>query len=130
MYLGEATNNWYLYRALTDKGKRYLQNFPPGQIRLNVGAFMQGLFRQGAFQGSSPRDAAIATRTRLVYTSSVAALGPKHADSFADEDDVRAPYFPYHLLQPDDLAGHLGKGGRDLLGDLRRRRFLTGKIQN
>lgn len=27
------------------------------QIRLNVGAFMQGLFRQGAFQGSSPRDA-------------------------------------------------------------------------
>jgi phage tail sheath protein FI len=28
-----------------------------GQIRLNVGAFMQNLFRQGAFQGSSPRDA-------------------------------------------------------------------------
>ncbi|MDM0112217.1 phage tail sheath subtilisin-like domain-containing protein [Variovorax sp. J22R133] len=27
------------------------------QVRLNVGAFMQGLFRQGAFQGSSPRDA-------------------------------------------------------------------------
>lgn len=27
------------------------------QIRLNVGAFMQGMFRQGAFQGSSPRDA-------------------------------------------------------------------------
>jgi phage tail sheath protein FI len=27
------------------------------QIRLNVGAFMQGLFLQGAFQGSSPRDA-------------------------------------------------------------------------
>ncbi len=27
------------------------------QIRLNVGAFMQGLFRQGAFQGSTPRDA-------------------------------------------------------------------------
>jgi phage tail sheath protein FI len=27
------------------------------QIRLNVGAFMQGLFRQGAFQGSSARDA-------------------------------------------------------------------------
>jgi len=27
------------------------------QIRLNVGAFMQGLFRQGAFQGSKPRDA-------------------------------------------------------------------------
>ncbi|MGB8385053.1 MAG: phage tail sheath C-terminal domain-containing protein, partial [Dermatophilaceae bacterium] len=26
------------------------------QIRLNVGAFMQGLFRQGAFEGASPRD--------------------------------------------------------------------------
>jgi uncharacterized protein len=27
------------------------------QIRLNAGAFMQNLFRQGAFQGQSPRDA-------------------------------------------------------------------------
>jgi phage tail sheath protein FI len=27
------------------------------QIRLNVGAFMQHLFRQGAFQGTTPRDA-------------------------------------------------------------------------
>ena len=27
------------------------------QIRLNIGAFMQTLFRQGAFQGSSPKDA-------------------------------------------------------------------------
>jgi phage tail sheath protein FI len=27
------------------------------QIRLNVGAFMQNLFRQGAFQGASPKDA-------------------------------------------------------------------------
>ena len=27
------------------------------QVRLNLGAFMQGLFRQGAFQGSNPRDA-------------------------------------------------------------------------
>jgi len=27
------------------------------QLRLNVGAFMQGLFRQGAFQGRSPREA-------------------------------------------------------------------------
>jgi hypothetical protein len=27
------------------------------QIRLNVGAFMHNLFRQGAFQGSTPRDA-------------------------------------------------------------------------
>ena len=27
------------------------------QIRLNIGAFMQGLFRQGAFQGMTPKDA-------------------------------------------------------------------------
>jgi phage tail sheath protein FI len=27
------------------------------QVRLNVGSFMQGLFRQGAFQGATPRDA-------------------------------------------------------------------------
>ena len=27
------------------------------QIRLNIGAFMQNLFRQGAFQGASPKDA-------------------------------------------------------------------------
>ena len=27
------------------------------QIRLNVGAFMQNLFRQGAFQGATPRQA-------------------------------------------------------------------------
>jgi len=27
------------------------------QVRLNVGAFMHGLFRQGAFQGTAPRDA-------------------------------------------------------------------------
>jgi phage tail sheath protein FI len=27
------------------------------QIRLNIGAFLQGLFRQGAFEGTNPRDA-------------------------------------------------------------------------
>lgn len=27
------------------------------QIRMNIGAFMQGLFRQGAFQGKTPREA-------------------------------------------------------------------------
>jgi phage tail sheath protein FI len=27
------------------------------QIRLNIGAFMNGLFRQGAFQGTTPKDA-------------------------------------------------------------------------
>ncbi|MBA3831268.1 MAG: phage tail sheath subtilisin-like domain-containing protein [Chthoniobacterales bacterium] len=28
-----------------------------GQIRLNIGAFLNGLFRQGAFQGTTPREA-------------------------------------------------------------------------
>ncbi len=27
------------------------------QLRLNIGVFMHGLFRQGAFQGQSPKDA-------------------------------------------------------------------------
>ena len=27
------------------------------QLRMNIGAFLQTLFRQGAFQGSSPREA-------------------------------------------------------------------------
>ena len=27
------------------------------ELRLNIGAFMQNLFRQGAFQGTTPRDA-------------------------------------------------------------------------
>ena len=31
------------------------------QIRLNVGSFMHGLFRQGAFQGGSPREAYLVT---------------------------------------------------------------------
>ena len=46
-----------LYRGL--KWVVFEPNDEPlwAQIRLNVGAFMQGLFRQGAFQGSSPRDA-------------------------------------------------------------------------
>jgi phage tail sheath protein FI len=46
-----------LYRGL--KWVVFEPNDEPlwAQIRLNAGAFMQGLFRQGAFQGSSPRDA-------------------------------------------------------------------------
>jgi phage tail sheath protein FI len=44
------------------------------QIRLNAGAFMHNLFRQGAFQGSSPRDAYFVkcdkeTRRRTTSTS-------------------------------------------------------------
>jgi hypothetical protein len=46
-----------LYRGL--KWVVFEPNDEPlwAQIRLNVTAFMQGLFRQGAFQGSTPRDA-------------------------------------------------------------------------
>jgi phage tail sheath protein FI len=46
-----------LYRAL--KWVVFEPNDEPlwAQIRLNVGAFMHDLFRQGAFQGQTPRDA-------------------------------------------------------------------------
>jgi phage tail sheath protein FI len=46
-----------LYRAL--KWVVFEPNDEPlwAQIRLNVGAFMNDLFRQGAFQGKTPRDA-------------------------------------------------------------------------
>jgi len=46
-----------LYRAL--KWVVFEPNDEPlwAQIRLNVGAFMHDLFRKGAFQGTSPRDA-------------------------------------------------------------------------
>jgi uncharacterized protein len=46
-----------LFRAL--KWVVFEPNDEPlwAQIRLNVGAFMQGLFRQGAFQGMTPKDA-------------------------------------------------------------------------
>jgi phage tail sheath protein FI len=46
-----------LYRGL--KWVVFEPNDEPlwAQIRLNVGAFMQGLFRQGAFQGRTPREA-------------------------------------------------------------------------
>jgi uncharacterized protein len=46
-----------LYRGLT--WVVFEPNDEPlwAQIRLNVGAFMHNLFRQGAFQGQKPRDA-------------------------------------------------------------------------
>lgn len=45
------------------------------QIRLNVGAFMQTLFRQGAFQGSSPRDAYFVKCDKETTTQSDINLG-------------------------------------------------------
>jgi phage tail sheath protein FI len=45
------------------------------QIRLNVGAFMQTLFRQGAFQGRSPREAYIVKCDRETTTQTDINLG-------------------------------------------------------
>lgn len=45
------------------------------QIRLNVGAFMHGLFRQGAFQGLTPRDAYFVKCDKETTTQSDINLG-------------------------------------------------------
>ena len=51
----------YILRSLSE-GLRWAVHKPNGdtlwaELRMNVTAFMQGLFRQGAFKGTSPRDA-------------------------------------------------------------------------
>lgn len=45
------------------------------QIRLNIGAFMHNLFRQGAFQGSTPRDAYFVKCDKETTTQSDINLG-------------------------------------------------------
>ncbi|MCK6531315.1 phage tail sheath family protein, partial [Myxococcota bacterium] len=45
------------------------------QIRLNIGAFMHGLFRQGAFQGRTPRDAYFVKCDRETTTQNDINLG-------------------------------------------------------
>lgn len=45
------------------------------QLRLNIGAFMQNLFRQGAFQGSSPREAYLVKVDRETTTQNDINLG-------------------------------------------------------
>jgi uncharacterized protein len=45
------------------------------QIRLNLGAFMQNLFRQGAFQGRSPREAYFVKCDRETTTQNDINLG-------------------------------------------------------
>jgi phage tail sheath protein FI len=45
------------------------------QIRLNVGAFLQGLFRQGAFQGRTPREAYFVKCDRETTTQADINLG-------------------------------------------------------
>jgi phage tail sheath protein FI len=46
-----------------------------GQIRLSIGAFMQNLFRQGAFQGRSPREAYFVKCDRETTTQNDINLG-------------------------------------------------------
>jgi phage tail sheath protein FI len=45
------------------------------QIRLNIGAFLQNLFRQGAFQGKSPREAYFVKCDRETTTQTDINLG-------------------------------------------------------
>src|SRR5262245_10158048 len=45
------------------------------QIRLNIGAFMNNLFRQGAFQGKTPRDAYFVKCDRETTTQNDINLG-------------------------------------------------------
>ena len=45
------------------------------QIRRNAGAFMHNLFRQGAFQGSSPRDAYLVKCDKETTTQNDVNLG-------------------------------------------------------
>jgi hypothetical protein len=59
-----------LYRGL--KWVVFEPNDEPlwAQIRLNVGAFLHDLFRKGAFQGSTPRDAYFVKCDRTTTTQS------------------------------------------------------------
>ncbi|PYU99040.1 MAG: phage tail protein, partial [Acidobacteria bacterium] len=64
-----------LYRGL--KWVVFEPNDEPlySQIRLNVGAFMHNLFRQGAFQGQTPRDAYFVKCDRETTTQNDRNLG-------------------------------------------------------
>lgn len=64
-----------LYQAL--KWVVFEPNDEPlwSQIRLNVGAFMQTLFRQGAFQGKSPREAYLVKCDRETTTQTDINMG-------------------------------------------------------
>ena len=60
-YMTSRRTALLLERSLSE-GLRWAIMAPNGeelwsQLRLNIGSFMQGLFRQGAFKGTSPRDA-------------------------------------------------------------------------
>lgn len=74
-----------------------------GQIRLNVGAFMQGLFLQGAFQGTTPQQAYF-----------VKCDGENNPQSSIDQGIVNilvgfAPLYPaeFVVIQIQQMAGQL-----------------------
>jgi phage tail sheath protein FI len=74
-----------------------------GQIRLNVGAFMQGLFLQGAFQGTTPQQAFF-----------VKCDGENNPQSSIDQGVVNilvgfAPLYPaeFVVIQIQQMAGKL-----------------------
>ncbi len=74
-----------------------------GQIRLNVGAFMQGLFLQGAFQGTTPQQAYF-----------VKCDGENNPQSSIDQGIVNilvgfAPLYPaeFVVIQIQQIAGQL-----------------------
>jgi phage tail sheath protein FI len=74
-----------------------------GQIRLNVGAFMQGLFLQGAFQGTTPQQAYF-----------VKCDGDNNPQSSIDQGIVNilvgfAPLYPaeFVVIQIQQMAGQL-----------------------
>ncbi len=53
------------------------------QIRLNIGAFMQGLFRQGAFQGTTPQ-------ARPISSSATARRRPRPTSTSASSTSSSA----------------------------------------
>ena len=73
------------------------------QIRLNVGAFMQGLFRQGAFQGKTPREAYLVKCDKETTTQ---------ADINAGRVNILVGFAPlkpaeFVFLQIQQLAGQI-----------------------
>lgn len=76
------------------------------QIRLNVGAFMNNLFRQGAFQGSTPRDAYLVKCDSSTTTQDDINLG------IVNIEVGFAPLKPaeFVIIKLQQLAGQAGAG--------------------
>jgi uncharacterized protein len=76
------------------------------QIRLNVGAFMHNLFRQGAFQGASPRDAYFVKCDSTTTTQDDINLG------IVNIEVGFAPLKPaeFVIIKLEQIAGQAGAG--------------------